>query len=463
MTRISRRAMLAGLGVGLLGSVQMGAHAARRRPNIIFILADDLGYGDLGCYGQTRVQTPNIDQMAREGMRFTDAYAGSTVCAPSRCCLMTGQHTGHALVRGNALVPLRDGEVTVARVLKEAGYVTGLVGKWGLGEPGSTGLPRKQGFDSFFGYLNQRNAHSYYPPFLWRNEAREPLEGNVEVRYNVAEQRSQYSHDLFTKEALAFIERERAKPFFLYLAYTIPHANNERGGASGHGMEVPSRGRYEHEDWPDPQKCHAAMISRLDRDVGRLFEHLRRLGLDDDTIVFFSSDNGPHKEGGADPTFFESAGPLRGLKRDLYDGGIRAPFIVRWPGHVPAGEVTGHCCAFWDFLPTAADLAGAKIPEGLDGISILPTLRDRPRRQKQHEYLYWEFHEGAYKRAIRIGHHKAVLINEGPLEIYDLNTDLGERTDIAGQHPDLAAKYLAIIEGARTDSEHWPGKIPPPR
>jgi arylsulfatase A-like enzyme len=435
--------------------------ARRKQPNIIFILADDLGYGDLGCYGQKTIKTPNLDRMAEQGMRFTDHYAGSTVCAPSRCALMTGQHTGHCLVRGNANVPLRPEDVTVAELLKQAGYTTGIIGKWGLGEADSTGIPNKQGFDYWFGYLNQRHAHNYYPDYLWRNEEKVPLK-NVVKPVNppggVATTRVEYSHDLFTKEALAFLERNETKTFFLYLAYTIPHANNEAGKE---GMEVPSVGEYADKDWPEPQKGHAAMITRMDRDIGRLFAKLKELGIDKNTLVLFSSDNGPHKEGGADPAFFESWGPLRGYKRDLYEGGIRVPMIARWPGKIEAGSVTNHVSAFWDLLPTCTELAGIETPENIDGISYLPTLLGKPKKQKQHEYLYWEFHEQGKKQAVRMGDWKAVRLNvaknpDGPIELYNLKDDLGEKHNIADQHPEIAAKIAKYMKEARTPSEHWP-------
>src|SRR6516162_1054573 len=356
---------MAALGVALLFPTSKLFSADKpSRPNIILILADDLGYGDVGCYGQKRIQTPQIDRLAAEGMRFTQCYAGSTVCAPSRCALMTGLHSGHGTVRGNALVPLAPEDVTVAEVLKEANYATALIGKWGLGEPGSTGIPNRKGFDYFFGYLNQQHAHNYYPDYLWKNQEKVNLAGNV-VKNNVATERAQYSHDLFTNQALGFLDSRKRltpdKPFFLYLAYTIPHANNERGRAEGNGMEVPSDAPYSGRPWPQAQKNHAAMITRLDADVGKLLERLKVLGLDEQTIIFFSSDNGPHKEGGADPKFFQSAGALRGHKRDLTEGGIRVPMIVRWPGKIKAGTVSDQVWAFWDFLPTAAELAGCKI------------------------------------------------------------------------------------------------------
>jgi arylsulfatase A-like enzyme len=345
------------------------------RPNIIFILADDLGYGDLGCYGQRQIKTPHIDSMARQGMRFTDFYAGSTVCAPSRCSLMTGLHMGHAYIRGNrskkaggGRMALRPADITVAEVLKDTGYSTGIFGKWGLGNSGTSGVPNRKGFDEWFGYLNQGRAHNYYPDYLWNNQDKFELAGNQNGN------KGQYTHDLFTERALDFITRHRQKPFFLFLPYTIPHANNELGRKTGNGMEVPSDAPYSNEAWPQPQKNHAAMITRLDRDVGRIIEHVKQLGLDDNTIIFFTSDNGPHKEGGAKPDFFQSGGPLRGIKRSLHDGGIRVPMIVRWPGRIAAGTTCDQPGAFWDFLPTAAELARAHSPEGIDGISMLPAL-----------------------------------------------------------------------------------------
>ncbi len=436
------------------------------KPNIIFILADDLGYGDLGCYGQKVIQTPHIDKLATEGMRFTDHYAGSTLCAPSRCCLMTGLHTGHAVIRGNANVPLRPSDVTVARLLKEAGYATGIIGKWGLGEAESTGIPNKQGFDYWFGYLNQQHAHNYYPEYLWRNQEQVKLKNEVNhmiggrdrTPAGVATKRVEYSHDLFAAEALRFVEQNKDRTFFLYLAFTTPHANNEAGNK---GMEVPSYGPYADKDWPEPQKGHAAMITRMDRDIGRLMAKLKELGLDNKTLVMFSSDNGPHKEGGGDPEFFKSSGPLRGYKRALYEGGIRVPLIARWPGRIRAGSVSGHVSAFWDFLPTCCDLAGVEAPEGIDGVSIVPSLLGRSAQQKKHEYLYWEFHEQGKRQAVRMDDWKGVRLNvakepDGPIELYNLKDDIGETKNVAAQNPTIVEKIEKYMKAAHVPSEHWP-------
>ncbi|MCX8037887.1 MAG: arylsulfatase [Candidatus Sumerlaeia bacterium] len=424
---------------------QAAEESPPRKPNIIFILADDLGYGDVGCYGQKVILTPNIDQLAAEGIRFTDAYAGSTVCAPSRCALLTGLHTGHCFVRGNDRIPLRPEDITVAEVLKKAGYTTAVVGKWGLGEPDTTGIPNRKGFDYWFGYLNQGHAHNYYPDYLWRNEEKVPLDGKT------------YSHDLFTREALDFVRRTAGKPFFLYLAYTTPHANNELGRDTGNGMEVPDYGPYANKDWPAPEKGRAAMITRMDTDIGKLMALLKELGIDNDTIVFFTSDNGPHREGGSNPEFFNSSGPLRGIKRDLYDGGIRVPMIVRWPGRVPAGRVSDHVWAFWDFLPTAAQIAGVESPVGLDGISMLPAILGKP--QKSAEYLYWEFHEGGFKQAVRMGNWKGVRLDPSlPVELYDVKKDIAEKNNVAAQHPDVVKKIEDILKTAHVDSKEFPVK-----
>ena len=453
---------------GLLGTLLTAlpkAHAAAPaiagKPNIIFIMADDLGYGDLGCYGQKEIKTPRIDRLASEGMRFTDFYAGSTVCAPSRCVLMTGYHTGHAFVRGNARLPLRPEDLTVAEVLKKESYTTGIIGKWGLGEPGSTGIPNRQGFDYWFGYLNQRHAHNYYPEFLFRNEEKIEIEGNVVKAAGpegsgVATSKVTYSHDLMATEALSFIDRNKDRRFFLYLPFTIPHANNE---ARNKGMEVPSLGIYTNKDWPEPQRAHAAMISLLDRDVGRLLDRLEKHGIAENTVFMFTSDNGPHSEGGGKSGFFKSSGKLRGQKRDLYDGGIRVPLIVRWPGKVKAGSTSNYIGCFQDFLLTAAELAGAETPAGTDGISFVPALLGK--EQKRHPYLYWEFYERGYSQAVRMGNYKGVRRNVNqPVELYDVTADIGERNNLAAANPGLVKKVLAAFEESHTPSPHWKPRVP---
>ncbi|MCH8042770.1 MAG: arylsulfatase [Planctomycetes bacterium] len=440
-------------------TASFAAEAKTRKPNIIFIMADDLGYGDLGCYGQKQIKTPNIDRLAAEGMRFTNCYAGSTVCAPSRCVLMTGLHTGHCFIRGNGKDNLRPSDVTVAKLLKGAGYTTGLCGKWGLGHEGSTGLPTRQGFDYFYGYLDQHHAHNYYPSFLIRNGKRVKLRnvvpGEGKWGQGVATKKIDYSHDLIAEEALAFVDRSKDKTFFLYLALTIPHANNEAGKR---GMEVPSYGQYADKDWPEPQKGIAAMISLMDRDIGRLMARLKQHGIDDDTIVMFTSDNGPHREGGNNPEFFDSNGPLRGIKRAMYDGGIRVPMIVRWPGHIKAGTTTDHVCAAVDLMPTAAALAGVKPPENIDGISYLPVLLGQ--RQPQHEFLYWEFYEGGFKQSVRMGPWKGVRRGFGPLELYNVNDEIGERSNVAPQHPEVVAKIKSHMQSAHVPSKRWQVRRP---
>jgi len=444
--------------VAILCCVGTAAESAAdsEKPNIIFILADDLGYGDLGCYGQQEIQTPHIDELAKEGMRFTRFYAGSTVCAPSRCTLMTGLHTGHCLIRGNRRVDLRDKDLTVAELLQSEGYRTGMFGKWGLGSEGGTGLPTRQGFDEFFGYLDQGHAHNYYPTFLVRNEQREQLDNVVPDEgphgRGVATEKNTYSHDPIMAAALDFVEKNHERPFFLYLPVTIPHANNEAGDA---GMEVPNLGIYADRDWPEPEKGRAAMISYLDTGIGQLMQKLKELGIDRRTIVFFSSDNGPHDEGGSKSAFFNSSGSLRGSKRYLYEGGIRVPMIARWPGKVKAGSTSDHVGAFWDFLPTAADLAGTKVPKGIDGISFVPTLLGKG-EQQEHDYLYWEFHEYGKIQALLLENHKALRGLGKEVLLYDLAQDPGETRDIAAQRPDLVQRAKAIFAGARSPSVEWP-------
>ncbi|QDU59849.1 Arylsulfatase [Planctomycetes bacterium Pan216] len=448
------------VGLSLVSAPAAEAAAPGEPPNIIFINADDLGYGDLGCYGQKRINTPAIDRMATQGLRFTDFYAGSTVCAPSRGVLMTGYHVGHARIRGNHKpdMPLAPEDVTVAEVLKDAGYTTAIIGKWGLGEVDSTGYPTRQGFDTFFGYQSQIEAHNFYPEFLHRDGAKQPL-GNKLASFNVAEKRVDYSHDLFTEEALGFIEENKDRRFFLYLPYTIPHANNEGGRATGDGMEIPDHGDYASKDWPNPEKGRAAMISRLDSDVGKILAKLDDLDLSTKTIVFFTSDNGPHNEGNSKSTFFDSNGPLRGIKRDLYEGGIRVPMIVRWPGKVPAGKVSDYPWNMCDVLPTLAAIAGTPAPEGIDGISVLPELLGE--KQPPHPPMYWEFHERGFSQAARIGKWKGVKRSiDGPIEIYDLDQDLGEEKNVADEYPQIVEQMSEYLHGARTADPNWPMKKP---
>ncbi|MBK5294509.1 MAG: arylsulfatase [Acidobacteriia bacterium] len=435
-------------------SAGMAQAQAARKPNILFILADDLGYGNLGCYGGKQIETPNLDRMAAEGMRFTQAYAGATVCAPSRCTLMTGYHTGHARTRGNKYpdLPLRPQDLTVTEILKSAGYRTGLFGKWSLGQLGSTGYPTRKGFDEWFGFFSQTHAHNYYPEHLLENDSAFLLRGNM------GSQRKDYAHDLFTERGLKFIERRTDQPFFLKLAYTIPHANNELGRDTGNGMEVPSTGSYAGKDWPGPDKNFAAMVTRLDADVGQIMAKLKETGQDRNTLVIFTSDNGPHREGGHNPEFFNDNGPLRGIKRDLYDGGIRVPFLARWAGTIKPGQTSDHLCAFWDFLPTASDLAGAAAPKGIDGISYAPTLLGKP-GQRQHDYLYWEFHERTFQQAVRMKDWKGVRPGPGkPVELYNLKSGLDEQTNVAAGNPSIVANIEKIMASARTESPDWPVK-----
>ncbi len=445
------------------------------RPNIIYIMTDDLGYGDLGCYGQEVIQTPNIDQMAKEGIRFTDHYSGHTVCRPSRLVLWLGQHVGHTGLIGNRPRSLTSMEQTVAKRLRAAGYATGGVGKWALGhvekpaDVDNPGHPNRNGFDYWFGYLNQSNAHNYYPTFLWENKQQVPLPGNVIGDYpngrgRVASKRVSYSHDFMTEAAFKFIRREKDHPFLLHIHWTIPHANNEGGRAVGDGMEVPDYGIYADRDWPNPEKGFAAMITRMDSDVGRLMKLLQELNIDEQTLMIFTSDNGPHREGGHDHEFFDSNGPLKGYKRSMHEGGFRVPLIARWPGQIAPGTVSAHPSAFQDFLPTACEVAGADPPKAIDGISYLPTLLGQADKQQPHEYLYCASQEGATSVGVRYGHWKLVKYRQPRTKrakqnagesgaaadddwrLYDLSVDLGEATDLADERPDVVAEILALLK-----------------
>ena len=424
-----------------------------KAPNIILIMADDMGYADAGCFGGQYIKTPHIDALAREGTRFTHCYAGSTVCAPSRSVLMTGQHTGHTRVRGNfgvggvrglaggmGRVPLAKEDVTVAKVLKDAGYITGMTGKWGLGEPDTSGVPQRQGFDHWFGFLNQRRAHSYYPTFIWLNESRFALPGNE------GERKQQYVHDLFTGFASNFIREHKDKPFFLYVPFTIPHSR----------FEIPDLGPYVDESWSDQEKTYAAMISRMDEHIGQLLSLLKELSLEEDTVVFFCSDNGA-----ADryDDLFKSSGPLRGRKRDMYEGGLRTPMVVRWPDRVPANAVNSTAWYFADFLPTVAEIAGATVPAKLDGVSVLPTLTGKVQPELADRFLYWEFFERGFQQAVRWRNWKAIRDGiDGELRLYDLDKDIGETSDVASENPTVVKRIEEYLLSARTESKAWPIK-----
>lgn len=444
---------------------------APRRPSIILIMADDLGYGDLGCYGQTRIRTPNIDQLAAEGIRFTDFYAGGTVCTPSRAALMLGRHTGHLNLRRNFRgSTLLDEEITVAQVLKQSGYRTGLIGKWGLAHEGAPGVPQKKGFDEFLGYLDNTHAHDYYADYLWRYDppraGHSGYDAGMPFPANRGGRRGEYIPDLCTFAALNFIKNNKPdqfnkyRPFFLFLSYTIPHANNEEGRRTGNGMQVPDDAPYSNESWPQPEKNKAAMITRMDADIGRLLNQLKELKLEENTVVFFTSDNGPHKEGGVDPKFLNSAGRLRGMKRDLYEGGIRVPMIVRWPARIKPGQVSDFVWANWDFLPTAADIAMIEPPKDLDGFSVLPLLTGREQTNR-HDFLYWEFHERGFQQAARMGEWKALRPQAGEdLELYHLARDLAEKENVAEKHPEVVEKFEEYFKTARSESPRWPVRRP---
>jgi len=450
----------------LLAVCASAAFAAR--PNLILVLADDLGYGEIGSQGQRLIQTPRLDRMAAEGIRLPQFYAGSTVCAPSRSVLMTGRHAGHTRVRGNARgnpvsQKLLAEDVTVAETLRDAGYATGLVGKWGLGLEGDEGHPNLQGFGYFFGFINQTHAHNHYPDFLWRNTERVslpndlvPVDGTVGAGY--ATKPVAYADDLFFDEAASFVERNRDRPFFLMLSLTVPHANNERARMLGDGQEVPDYGPYAAKPWPVPQRGQAAMITRMDEKIGRLLDQLQRLGLDENTLVVFSSDNGPHREGGPefDPEFFDANGPFRGIKRDLTDGGIRVPFIARWPGRIASGAVSGHVAYLGDLMATFAEAAGTTAPSATDSLSLLPTLLGQG-TQAKHDHLYWEFHEKGPAQAVLLeGRWKGVRpAPPEPVQLYDLAIDPGELTDVAARHPDLAARMRDLMRTAHVPNEHW--------
>jgi len=477
--QVSRRQFIRAAGIGaaslVVAGLAPGTNAAARgassgKPNIIFIMVDDLGYGHLGCYGQEKIRTPHVDRMAAEGTKFTQVYAGHCVCAPSRSVLMTGKHTGHTSVRanggGSALLPE---DITVAEVLKKAGYATGIFGKWGLGDHGTAGVPYKQGFDEFYGYLHQVHAHFFYPWFLWQNDRRHVLAENND------KERKQYSHDLIAEQALDFIRRKREKPFFLYVPFTIPHFEllvpddsfEEYKGKFPEPTPYVDRRRH-YADQPAPLATFAAMITRMDRDVGRIFDLLEELKIDDNTIVFFTSDNGGYRLARpGEPDFFRGNGPLRGGKGNFYEGGIRVPMIVRWPGKVAPGVTDNFIWAFWDVMPTLAELAGAKVPASIDGISVTPRILGGKQEQPD-RFLYWEKipqNKGgtpaAWSQAVRWGKWKALRNKPRlPLELYDLEADIAEKNNVAAKHPEVVREIEDYLKTARTVSRTYPQEAP---
>ncbi|MBD0402835.1 arylsulfatase [Flammeovirga sp. EKP202] len=453
-----------------------------KQPNIIYILADDAGWGDFSCYGQEKFSTPNIDALAESGIRFTDHYAGSSVCAPSRSALLTGQHTGHTPIRGNkevlpeGQVPIPADTYSLPKMLKQEGYVTGMFGKWGLGYPQSEGAPNAQGFDEFYGYNCQRLAHTYYPLYLRHNGTKVPLPANSEGQMT-------YTHDMIHEQALSFIDQNKDKPFFMYLPYTIPHAEmvvpqdslfqaykekfpqgKPYVNKANHDPNLTHEDRFYRGAYGDqeyPRAAFATMMHYLDQSVGEVVQKVKDLGLEENTIIIFSSDNGPHKEGGADPYYFKSFGPFKGVKRDLYEGGIRVPMIVSWPKTIAEKTVSDHPSAFWDVLPTVAEIVGVEIAEdkNIDGISFLPTLLGESKNQAQHDYLYWEFHEKGGRRAVRMGDWKAVQYNlkkKKKIEIYNLSDDPSESNNLAKEQPEVVKRAQKIFDEARTVSRAFP-------
>ncbi len=471
----------------LLIALLVGASCAQpseplRPPNIIYILADDLGYGELGSYGQTKIRTPHLDRLAAEGIRFTQHYAGSPVCAPSRDTILTGMHTGHAYIRDNDEMdergdvwndpslegqrPILEDTVTIGHRLQSAGYRTGAIGKWGLGWVDSSGDPNRQGFDHFYGYICQRIAHNYYPTHLWRNGDKHILRNDYfHPHQEVAEEPQSYdayrgvdyAMDFLTEEALRFIRDNESSPFFLYVPYVAPHLalqvpDDSLADYEGVFPETPYLGDNMYLPHPTPRAAYAAMITRMDRDIGEILELLTELELDENTVVMFSSDNGPSWVGGVDRHFFESSGGLRGRKAELQEGGIRVPLIARWPGRIAPGSVSEHISASWDLFPTFAELAGADLPTGLDGTSFVPSLLGQ--EQSAPEYLYWEF-QGA--QAIRLGRFKAFRAGtETAIEVYDLEIDPSESTNVALEHDDVVARARELMSTARTRSELFP-------
>ncbi|NEU08475.1 arylsulfatase [Flavihumibacter sp. R14] len=436
------------------------------KPNIIFILADDLGYGNLSSYNKNSpIPTPNIDRLAQEGTKFTSFYSGSTVCAPSRGALMTGLHMGHAWVRGNSSAKdgtgaLRPQDTTLAQRLQNNGYSTGMYGKWGLGDAETLGAPHLKGFDEFYGYLDQAHAHDYYTNRLYEIRDNKTLEVKVDS--------ADYTQDLIVNKALSFLKSHKDEPFFLYLPFTLPHAElkvpdellkkfQNADGSSKLGPETPFQKKGNYDSQAQPHAAFAAMVSKLDQDVGRVLDLVKQLSIEDNTYIFFTSDNGPHKEGGADPAFFNSSGPLRGVKRDLYEGGIRVPLLVRAPGKIPSGKESNIQWAFWDILPTVGELTSTSVPTAIDGISFTPALAGKE-QSKQHDYLYWQFNEGGLKEALTQGDWKLVRFKEQGkpevLELYNLKDDIAEKVNLAEKQPLQLKKLKSLLANAKTPSEN---------
>ena len=440
----------------LAGQASKKGRSTNPKPNIIYIMADDLGYGDLGCYGQEKIQTPNIDKLASEGMRFTHAYAGSTVCAPSRCSLMTGKHNGHNRLRDN--IPhgtfLQPDDFTIAEMLKQAGYTTGGMGKWSLGNPGSWGVPHFQGFDYYYGHFNQDQAHFYYPDYLWENDKIDLLTGNR------AEKKQEYTHDLFTEKAINFIIKNKSNPFFLYLPYTIPHFSDYKK-SSPEVYIVPSDEPYSDKEWSQTSKNYAAMITRMDKDVGKIVQLITDLGLDEHTLIIFTSDNGPLTSVSDSYDFFNSNGSLRGGKRDMYEGGIRVPFIAKWNNIIEEGSVTDEIITFWDMMPTLADIIDYPSEIETDGISFFPVLKKNRIDIKRHMYIFWDYGHvrNKYMQAVRFGKYKGIanfIKKEVTYELYDLEKDPGETMNIDSENPEILDKMKVFMTEAYVYSEAYP-------
>ena len=453
---------LLGLAVVLALPIQ-----AAKQPNIILILADDLGYGDLSCFGQKKLKTPRLDTMASEGMRFTQFYAGCTVCAPSRSVLITGRHMGRTVVRGNSAQPIivRPGQATLASVLKGTGYKTACIGKWGVGTPDNFTNPNDVGFNHFFGYINMWHAHNFYPEFLIRNGKIVKLKNEVAQKWKsfqdpanpmsgrgVAVKRLEYAPDLFIEDSLDFIRQNQKHPFFLYFAMNVPHANNEAGNK---GMEVPDLGEFAKKNWPEPEKGFGAMIRNIDRDTGRILDLLKELKIARNTLVIFTSDNGPHQEGGHKADYFDSNGPYRGIKRDLTEGGIRVPTIAWWPGTIQAGGADGAPWYFGDLMATASELAGAKAPAGIDSESFVDVLHGKKKVRKSP--LYWEFYERGSAQAVRFGKWKAIRqpMFTGEVQLYDLSNDPAEARDQAKEKPQLVKQAVSLMEKMHEPDPNW--------